>query len=119
VKRARGDRLHLAYDFSGREPAPRALVLTVNSRNEKGVPPTTHTFDDVGAAPKAALETDVVLHRERHYDVYTSTVAGDPPQPSASRFTEIAAVHAEKDQPFGQEVARKVGRLFARIRGDG
>jgi hypothetical protein len=118
LKRGDGDRLRIAYDFSARDPTPRALVVTVNSRNEKGVPPTTHTFDEVAAERKGAIETDVVLHPERHYDVYASTVAGDPPQPSASRFTEIAAVHAEKDQPFGQEVARKVGRLFARIRGD-
>jgi hypothetical protein len=118
LKRGKGDRLQIAYDFTARDPSPRALVVTVNSRNEKGVPPTTHTFDEVDATPKGAIGTDVVLHPERHYDLYASTVAGDPPQPSASRFTEIAAVHAEKDQPFGQEVAQKVGRLFARIRGD-
>ena len=118
ITRAKGDRLQLAYDFSTRDVAPRALVLTVNSRNEKGVPPTTHTFEEVADEPKGAILTDIVLHPERHYDVYTSTVAGDPPQPSASRFSEVDAVRAEKDQPFGQDVAKAVGRLFAKIRGD-
>jgi hypothetical protein len=118
LTRGKGDRLQIAYDFSAREPKPRALVVTVNSRNEKGVPPTTHTFEEVAGEPKGAIRTEVSLHPERRYDLYASTVAGDPPQPSASKFTEIEAVHAEKDQPFGQEVAQKIGRLFARIRGD-
>ncbi len=118
LRRGKGDKLEIAYDFSGRTVAQRALVVTVNSRNEKGVPPTTHTFDEVAANPKGTIRTDVVLHPERHYDVYTSTVASDPPQPSASQFSEIEAVREEKDQPFGVEVAQAVGKLFARIRGD-
>jgi hypothetical protein len=118
LTRGRGDRLQIAYDFSAREPAPRALVVTVNSRNEKGVPPTTHTFEEVAGKPKGTIATDVLLHPERHYDVYASTVAGDPPQPSASQFTEIEAVHEEKDEPFGQAVAQRIGKLFAKIRGD-
>ena len=120
VKITRGarDKLEIAYDFSARAIVPRALVVTVNSRNEKGVPPITHTFEEVADEPQGTITTDVPLHPERHYDVYASTVAGDPPPPSASQFIEIDALHAEKDEPFGQEVARAVGRLFARIRGD-
>ncbi len=118
IVRGKGDKLEIEYDFSARTIAPRALVVTVNSRNEKGVPPTTHTFEEVAAEPRGSIRSDVLLHPERHYDVYASTVAGDPPQPSASQLTEIGAVHAEQDQPFGQEVAQAVGRLFARIRGD-
>ncbi|MBW3653376.1 MAG: hypothetical protein KY433_07245 [Actinobacteria bacterium] len=118
LTRGSGDKLQIAYDFSGRALAPLALVVTVNSRNEKGVPPTTHTFEEVADEPRGAIRTEILLHPARHYDIYTSTVAGDPPQPSASRFSEIGAVHAEKDQPFGQEVAQAVGRLFAKIRGD-
>ncbi len=118
LRRGKGHRLEVEYDFSARAIPPRALVVTVNSRNEKGVPPTTHTFDEVASKPTSTIRSEIVLHPERHYDVYTSTVAGDPPQPSASRFTEIEAVHEEKDQPFGQEVAQAVGKLFARIRGD-
>ena len=118
ITRGDGDKLEIAYDFSARPDPPRALVVTVNSRNEKGVPPTTHTFEEVADEPRGTITPDILLHPERHYDVYASTVAGDPPQPSASQFTEIEAIHAEQDQPFGQEVARAVGRLFARIRGD-
>ena len=118
VARGMGDKLEITYDFSARKVAARALVVTVNSRNEKGVPPITHTFEEVAERPRGTLRTDVPLHPERHYDVYASTVAGDPPQPSASQLHEIEAVHAEKDQPFGQEVAQAVGRLFAKIRGD-
>ncbi|CAN5226432.1 hypothetical protein BH20ACT16_BH20ACT16_03600 [soil metagenome] len=118
ITRGKGDKLEIAYDFSARKITPRALVVTVNSRNEKGVPPITHTFEEVAGKPRGTLKTDVPLHPERHYDVYASTVAGDPPQPSASQLHEIEALHAEKDQPFGQEVARAVGKLFAKIRGD-
>jgi hypothetical protein len=118
LTRARGDRLQIEYDFSSRSIAPSALVVTVNSRNEKGVPPITHTFEEVAQTPAGTIRTDIPLHPERNYDLYASTVSGDPPQPSASQFTEIQAVHVEKDQPFGQEVAQAVGKLFAKIRGD-
>jgi hypothetical protein len=118
LARAKGDKLQIDYDFSARTVQPHALVVTVNSRNEKGVPPITHTFDEVAGAPRGTIKTDVPLHPARHYDVYASTVAGDPPQPSASQFTEIEPVQQEKDVPFGQEVAKAVGRVFAKIRGD-
>jgi hypothetical protein len=118
ITRGRGDWLRIEYDFSGRPLRPRALVVTVNSRNEKGIPPITHTFDEVARTPRGALVTGIALHPARHYDVYASTVAGDPPQPSASQFTEIEPVEAERDQPFGPRVAQSIGRLFARIRGD-
>ncbi len=118
LTRDEDDKLQIAYDFSARSVPARALVVTVNSRNEKGVPPTTHTFEQVADETKGMIRTDILLHRERHYDVYASTVAGNPPQPSASQLTEIEALHDEKDQPFGQEVAQVVGRLFATIRGD-
>ena len=119
VRRGEGDRLRIDYDLSARDPAPRALVVTVNSRNEKGVPPITHTFDEVARKPKGTIATEIPLHPARHYDVYASTVAGDPPQPSASTFTEIEPVEAERDEPFGPKVAQAIGRVFARIRGDG
>lgn len=118
ITRGRGDRLHVEYDFTSRTIAPHALVVTVNSRDEKGVPPITHTFEEVADRPKGALRTHVPLHPERHYDVYASTVAGDPPQPSASRFTEIVPDAPEQKPPFGLRVARAIGRLLARIRGD-
>ena len=118
ITRAKGNRLQVVYDFSARALAPRALVLTVNSRNEQGVPPITHTFDEVATRPQGTIRTDIPLHPARHYDVYASTVAGDPPQPSASQFTEIVPDLPEKDEPLGQEVAQALGKLFAKIRGD-
>jgi hypothetical protein len=120
VKLARGKaaKLQIDYDFSARSVQPHALVMTVNSRNEKGVPPITHTFEEVAQAPRGTIKTDVPLHPARHYDVYASTVSGDPPQPSASQFTEIEPDQPEKDEPFGHEVVKAVGRMFAKIRGD-
>jgi hypothetical protein len=118
LSRGRGDKLEIHYDFSARTSPPLALVVTVNSRNEKGVPPVTHTFDEVTTKPAGTIRSAIPVHPERHYDVYTSTVAGDPPKPSASRFTELEAVHEEKDEPFGVEVAQAISKLFARIRGD-
>jgi hypothetical protein len=118
ITRAKGNRMQIAYDFSERTIALRALVVTVNSRDEKGVPPMTHTFDEVATAPSGTIRTDVRLHPEHHYDIYASTVAGDPPQPSASQLTEIDPIAAKKDPPIGQEIAQSIGRLFSRIRGD-
>jgi hypothetical protein len=118
LARGKGAKLVIDYDFSARSVQPQALVVTVNSRNEKGVPPITHTFDEVARAPRGTIKTDVPLNAAHHYDVYVSTVAGDPPQPSASQFIEIDPDLAEKDEPFGQEVVKAVGKLFAKIRGD-
>ena len=118
VARGPGNLLEITYDFSGRSAPPRALVVTVNSRNEKGVPPMTHTFEDVATQPQDTLRTAIPVHPERHYDIYASTVAGDPPQPSASTFIELEPVEVEKGTPFVQRLARTFGGLLARIRGD-
>lgn len=118
ITRDKGNTLQLDYDFSARAVHPRALVVTVNSRNEKGVPPITHTLEEVASTPKGRIATGVPLNPARHYDVYASTVSGDPPQPSASQFTEIDPIRPEKEEPFGVEVVQAVGKLFARIRGD-
>jgi hypothetical protein len=119
MTRTKGNRLQIDYDFSTRTVPPRALVVTVNSRNEKGVPPKTYTFEQVATMPQGRLvPADVTLHPARHYDVYASTVAGDPPQPSASQLTEIDPVAAEKEPAVGQQIAQRLGRLIARVRGD-
>jgi hypothetical protein len=118
LSRGAGDRLVADYDFAARADPPRALVVTVNSRNEQGVPPMTHTFEEVARVRRGTIKTEILLHPARHYDIYASTVAGDPPQPSVSRFTEISPDLPEQDQPFGQEAVQVIGRLFARIRGD-
>lgn len=118
ITRTKGDRMQIDYDFSTRRIRPRALVVTVNSRDEKGVPPMTHTYEVVAQTSGGTLRTDVVLHGERHYDVYASTVAGDPPQPSASQFIEIEPVGQEKEEGLGPRLAQGIGRIFASIRGD-
>ena len=118
VRRGRGDRLEVAYDFSARKIAPRALVVTVNSRNEKGVPPKTATFEQVATEPKGTVRTEFHVHPDRHYDIYTSTVAGDPPVPSASTFSELDPVEVHKKPPLGQRIAKFFGGILATIRGD-
>jgi hypothetical protein len=119
IARARGDRLQIDYDFSARTVPPRALVVTVNSRDEQGVPPMTHTYEQVATAPKGTIRpSDVALDPAHHYDIYASTVAGDPPKPSASQLTEIDPVAAAKKEPPGAKLAQGLGRLRARVRGD-
>ena len=118
VTRGTGDRMQIDYDFQQHEVPPLALVVTVNSRNEKGVPPMTHTFEEVAGIDHGTIGTDVVLDPAHHYDIYASTVAGDPPKPSASQFTEIEPVVAEKPPTFLQKLAQRFGRLIARIRRD-
>ncbi|HTN24046.1 MAG TPA: hypothetical protein VL120_08675 [Solirubrobacteraceae bacterium] len=119
ITRGKGNRLQIDYDFSARAVPQRALVVTVNSRNEQGVPPKTYTFEEVATTPKGRLvPAGVTLHPARHYDVYASTVAGDPPQPSASQLTEIDPVTAEHEPAVGQQIAQRLGRLLARVRGD-
>jgi hypothetical protein len=118
LTRDRGDRLGIAYDFTDREPPPRALVITVNSRNEQGVPPVTHTFEDVAAQRRGTLKTDIPVNPARHYDVHASTVAGDPPLPSASVLVELEPVEPERDTPLAERLAQSLGGLVATIRGD-
>jgi hypothetical protein len=119
IARANGDRLQIDYDFSARTVRPRALVVTVNSRDEKGVPPKTHTFEQVAGAPQGTIvASEVILSSAHHYDVYASTVAGDPPQPSASQFSEIDPIAAVMKAALGPRMAQALGRLLAWIRGD-
>jgi hypothetical protein len=118
ITRGRGNRLEIAYDFSARDPPPRALVVTVNSRDDKGVPPMTHTFEDVATQRRGTLSTDIAIDPARHYDIYTSIVADEPPVPSASALTELDAVRPAPDRPFWQRVTRVLARVVAWIRGD-
>jgi len=111
-------RLRIDYDFRQRDPRPSALVVTVNSRDEQGAPPQTHTFEDFDAAGKGRLATAVALDPAKHYDVYTSTVAGDPPMPSESRLSEIDPVAGKKKDSLVTRLTIFLSRLIARVRGD-
>jgi len=110
--------LAIDYDFREREPLPSAVVVTVNSRDEKGVPPQTHTFEQFDASGKGRLATGVVLDPGKHYDIYTSTVGGDPPMPSESRLSEIDRATAKQKEPAVTRVMIFLSRLIARIRGN-
>lgn len=110
--------LRIDYDFRGRDPRPSALLVTVNSRDEKGVPPQTHTFEQFDAGGRGRLPTEIALDPAKHYGIYTSTVAGDPPMPSESRLSEIAPVARKATQSPLTRVAIFASSLVARIRGD-
>ena len=115
--------LRIDYDFRARDPRPAALVVTVNSRDDAGVPPQTHTFErkDFDTSGKGHLATGVELDPAKHHDVYTSTVAGDPPKPSESRLSEIEpAGHAGRSEKpsLPARLTIFLSRLVARIRGD-
>jgi len=111
-------RLRIDYDFRERDPRPSALVVTVNSRDETGVAPRTHTFEDFDTAGKGHLATSVAMDPAKHYDVYTSTVAGDPPMPSESRLSEIDPVGRKKKDSLATRVTIFLSRVIARVRGD-
>ena len=84
--------MRIDFDFT-RQPGPPAVSLqvTVNSRDEAGVPPRTYTFH-VPETRRGTLATEVPLDPAKHYDVYASTTSGDPPIPSESVLTEFDPV---------------------------
>ncbi|HEX2105428.1 MAG TPA: hypothetical protein VHF51_17375 [Solirubrobacteraceae bacterium] len=117
VRREAGS-LRLAFDFS-RHPgdAPRALVVTVNSRDEPGVPPRAYTFG-VEEAVRGTLSTRIPVDPAKHYDIYTSTTSGDPPVPSESRLTELDPVGARRPRAaLALGLLRDLGRGVAWLRG--
>jgi hypothetical protein len=113
-----GGRLRVEYDVTKREPRPLELVVTVNSEDEPGVPPRTLNLT-VHASGHGKVTTDVVLDPLKRYDVYTSTVAGDPPVPSQSTLDEIAPFGAVKPKlSLAQRALATVSSTIAAIRGD-
>jgi hypothetical protein len=110
-----GDWMRITFDFERHDPPPRSLIVTVNSRDETGVPPRTYTFslEDTGSG---TLNTRIPTDPAKHYDVYTSTSAGDPPVPSESTLTLLDPV-GEAKHPALQGVAQGLGKVFAWIRG--
>ena len=113
-----GERLRVDFDFTRQDgPAPASLAVTVNSRDEPGVPPVTTTFA-VAELERGTLRTRLPLDPAKHYDVYASTTGGHPPVPSASALTELDAVGTRSVPLAAGEVAvRGIGRLIARLRG--
>jgi hypothetical protein len=111
-----GEYMRITFDFERRDPPPRSLVVTVNSRDEKGVPPRTYTFS-LEDTKSGTLNTRIPTDPAKHYDVYTSTAAGDPPVPSASTLTELDPVGTQHGGAFLQGVAQGFGRVVAWLRG--
>jgi hypothetical protein len=117
IRRA-GGRLRCEYDFTTRDPRPTTIVITVNSKDEDGVPPRTDNID-VHPGGHGKVTTDIVLDPVKHYDVYTSTVAGDPPQPSESLLELIAPYDPSATAlPFPKRVLRFASSTIAWLRGD-
>ena len=102
-----GGRMRVDFDFTRQAGPPAAsLQVTVNSRDEAGVPPRTYTFQ-VAQTRHGTLATDVAARPAKHYDVYASTTSGDPPDP--------VGVDAHRARPGGQggelPLAERVVRL--------
>jgi len=84
--------MRIDFDFTAQAGPPAvALSVTVNSSDEKGVPPRTYTFQ-VADTRRGTLVTEVPLDPAKHYDINASTTSGDPPIPSAATHTELAPV---------------------------
>ena len=111
-----GAYLRIDFDFERHDPPPRSLVVTVNSRDEAGVPPRTYTFTLQDTAT-GSLTTRIPTDPAKHYDIYTSTTAGDPPVPSESTLTELDPLSEVMGTPFLQSVAQGFGRAVAWLRG--
>jgi hypothetical protein len=117
ISRSEGG-LRVVYDFSRQDgPAPASLQVTVNSRDERGVPPRTYTFE-VAGQQRGEVTVDHPIDPSKHYDIYASTTAGDPPVPSASTLTELDPVGGPVTKSeFGIRIARALSRFLAWIRG--
>jgi hypothetical protein len=113
-------RMRVDFDFTRNRtpttPPPAALQVTVNSRDEAGVPPRAYTFRLVQTL-SGALTTDVRLDPAKHYDIYASTTSGDPPVPSESTFIEVKPAGKVAKLPLAERVIGGFGRLVARVRG--
>jgi hypothetical protein len=118
VKIARdAGQMRIDFDLS-RQPGPPAssLQVTVNSRDEAGVPPRTYTFGLVDTT-HGTLATRIPLDPGKHYDVYASTTAGTPPIPSESVLTEINPVGEKDGIGFGAKLLQRSSRAIAWARG--
>ena len=114
VKRL-GGRLRIEYDVSKRSPRPDMFVVTVNSVDDAR-PPQTHNIP-VHASGHGKVTTEIVLDPLKHYDVYMSTVAGDPPKPSESTLTNIAP-YVKPGLDAKERVLAFLSGAVARVRGD-
>lgn len=73
IARRRHGRLLLEFDFRATPEPPRWLVATVNSQDEKNVPPHAHPFG-VENVVLGSLNTRIELDTRKHYDVSLAVV---------------------------------------------
>lgn len=73
MARRRQGRLLLEFDFRTTPEPPRWLVATVNSADEKKVPPHAHSFG-VEDVVLGSLDTRIELDAAKHYDVSLAVV---------------------------------------------
>jgi hypothetical protein len=92
--------------------------VTVNSRDEAGVPPRTYTFA-LHDTISGSLNTRIPVDPGKHYDIYTSTTAGDPPVPSESTLDELAPVGARHADGLSlpKKLLLRLGEMVAWVRG--
>jgi hypothetical protein len=110
-------RLRIDFDLTKQTgPPASSLQITVNSRDEAGVPPRTYTYGLVETR-RGMLLTTIPLEPAKHYDVYTATTAGTPPIPSASVLTELNPAGAVARVPIAERALGALSRLVARLRG--
>jgi hypothetical protein len=105
--------MRVDFDFARQGgPPPATLQVTVNSRDEPDTPPRAYTFD-VEDTQRGTLMTRVELDPAKHYDIYVSTTAGDPPLPSASTLTELDPQRPIPGRPLVERAALGFGRVIA------
>jgi hypothetical protein len=110
-------RLRIDFDLTKQQgPPAESLQITVNSRDEEGVPPRTYTYGLVDTQ-RGTLVTTIPLEAAKHYDVYTATTAGTPPIPSASVLTELNPAGPAARVPFAEQAIGAVSRVVAGLRG--
>lgn len=103
----RDGRLYVSYDFTRRVgPEPVKLVVTVNSVDERGVPPRTFTFG-VESTTSGELGTQLALAPDRHYDIYVSVSAAAQAKglPSDSTLIQL--------DPVGEQPPQEAAALLA------
>ena len=109
--------MRIDFDFTRQQgPPASSLQVTVNSRDEAGVPPRTYTFG-TAETQRGTLNTTIPLDPAKHYDIYSSTTAGTPPIPSESALTEINPAGTVARVPAAERALGALSRLVARLRG--
>jgi hypothetical protein len=107
-----GGKLLVRYDLRKRAPEPPLkLNVTINSRDEKDVAPTTVTFE-VDTA-EGVLQTGIAIDPKLHYDVRVSSLdATQRPSASAVKFLapEIAGGVLVRIRQWLGELVRRLSR---------